>query len=236
MCYLVKDRTDVGPLLVLRLCARLLVLMPSSRRKHYKLDIIFYFILSSKISTWVQTVGQLSMMASEKHSHSAYTGYTKSLQHQWTFLQRVVPNIDDMFQPLEDMINSSFIPALFGTSTQESGLAVPNPVSTCAGNYQNSTVMLSHLLLAVQEKISFSFQAHHNTCKAALEGTRAGKLLTNESTHAKFLSSLPPRTEGNPSLARAIGRARDTRMWLSTIPTHFNGSVLGNEEFQDGIR
>jgi hypothetical protein len=25
-------------------------------------------------------------------------------------------------------------------------------------------------------------------------------------------------------------------MWLSTIPTHFNGSVLGNEEFHDGIR
>jgi hypothetical protein len=25
-------------------------------------------------------------------------------------------------------------------------------------------------------------------------------------------------------------------MWLSTIPTHFNGSVLGNEEFQDAIR
>jgi hypothetical protein len=214
----------------------------SASRKEY---------VSSKISTWVQTVGQLSMVASEKYSHSAYTGYTKSLQHQWTFLQRVVPNIDDMFQPLEDMINSSFIPALFGTSTQESvddlrpllalpvklaGLAVPNPVSTCAGNYQNSTVMSSHLLLAVQEKIPFSFQAHQDTCKAALDGTREGKLLTNESTLAKFLSSLPPRTEGNPSLARAIGRARDTGMWLSTIPTHFNGSVLGNEEFQDGIR
>jgi hypothetical protein len=84
--------------------------------------------------------------------------------------------------------------------------------------------------------VLFSFQAHHDTCKAALEGTRAGKLLTNESTLAKFLSSLPPRTEGHPSLARAIGRARDTGMWLSTIPTHFNGSVLGNEEFQDGIR
>jgi hypothetical protein len=136
-------------------------------------------------------------VASGKYSHSAYTGYTKSLQHQWTFLQRVVPNIDDMFQPLEDMINSSFIPALFGTSSQGSvedlrpllalpvklaGLAVPNPVSTCAGNYQNSTVMLSHLLLAVQEKIPFSFQAHHDTCKAALDGTRAGKLLTNEYT------------------------------------------------------
>jgi hypothetical protein len=32
-------------LVVLRLGARLLVLVPSSRRKHYKLDIIFYFIL-----------------------------------------------------------------------------------------------------------------------------------------------------------------------------------------------
>ena len=25
-------------------------------------------------------------------------------------------------------------------------------------------------------------------------------------------------------------------MWLSTIPTHFNGSVLGNDEFQDALR
>jgi hypothetical protein len=116
------------------------------------------------------------------------------------------------------------------------GLAVPNPVSTCASNYQNSTVMSSHLLLAVQEKCLFSFQAHHDTCKAALQGTRAGKLLTNESTLSKYLSSLPPPADGHPSLARAIGRARDTGMWLSTIPTHFNGSVLGNEEFQDGIR
>jgi hypothetical protein len=34
----------VGPLLVLRLGAWLLVLVPASRHKHYKLDIIFYFI------------------------------------------------------------------------------------------------------------------------------------------------------------------------------------------------
>jgi hypothetical protein len=95
--------------------------------------------------------------------------------------------------------------------------------------------MSSHLLLAVQEKCLFSFQAHHDTCKAALQGTRAGKLLTNESALSKYLSSLPPPVDGHPSLPRAIGRARDTGMWLSTIPTHFNGSVLGNEEFQDGI-
>jgi hypothetical protein len=95
--------------------------------------------------------------------------------------------------------------------------------------------MSSHLLLAVQEKCLFSFQAHHDTCKAALQGTRAGKLLTNESTLSKFLSSLPPPADGHPSLALVIGRARDTGIWLSTIPTHSNGSVLGNEEFQDGI-
>jgi hypothetical protein len=38
----------VGPSLVLRLGAQLLVLVPASRRKHYKLDIIFYFILSER--------------------------------------------------------------------------------------------------------------------------------------------------------------------------------------------
>jgi hypothetical protein len=96
--------------------------------------------------------------------------------------------------------------------------------------------MSSHLLLAVQEKCPFNLQAHHDTGKAALQGTRAGKLLTNESTLSKFLSSLPPPADGHPSLARAIGRARDTGMWLSTIPTHSSRSVLGNEEFQDGIQ
>jgi hypothetical protein len=59
-------------------------------------------------------------------------------------------------QPLENEIISSSIPALFGASLQEScddlrpksaGLAAPNPVSTCAGNYQSLTVMPSHLLL-----------------------------------------------------------------------------------------
>jgi hypothetical protein len=124
------------------------------------------------------------------------------------------------------MISSSFLPALFGASQDSfsdlqtllalpvklAGLAVLNPVSTCASNYQNSTIMSSHLLLAVQEKCPFSFQAHHNTCKAALQGTRAGKLLTNESTLSKFLSSLPPTADGHPSLAHAIGRARATGM------------------------
>jgi hypothetical protein len=117
----------------------------------------------------------------------------KPTYNQWTFLQRVVPDIDDLFKPLEDMITSSFLPALFGASQDScsdlrtllalpvklAGLAVPNPVSTCASNYQNSTVMLSHLLLAVQEKCLFSFQAHHDTCKAALQGKIDGKLLTN---------------------------------------------------------
>jgi hypothetical protein len=65
---------------------------------------------------------------------------------------------------------------------------------------------------------------------------KARKLLTTKSTLSKFLFSLPPPAEGHPSLARAIGKARDTGMWISTIPTHFNGSVFGNEEFQDGIR
>jgi hypothetical protein len=96
--------------------------------------------------------------------------------------------------------------------------------------------MSSHLLLAVQEKTPFSFQEHNDTCKAALTGTRAGKVLSNESTLSTFLSSLPPPADDHTSLARSIGRARSTGMWLSTIPTHFNGSVLRNEEFQDAIR
>ena len=79
---------------------------------------------------------------SEAATQSAYVAFTKSLQCEWTYVQRVISNSGEFFSPLKSVINEYFIPALFGSDvdTIESelfcrpvrvgGLGIHDPVKT----------------------------------------------------------------------------------------------------------
>ncbi|OEU07108.1 hypothetical protein FRACYDRAFT_251843 [Fragilariopsis cylindrus CCMP1102] len=193
--------------------------------------------VSTKIADWIHGTKELAAVARLKHPHAAYTGITKCLQHKWSFTQRVIPGIDDLFQPLEDELTNNLLPALFGDppSTMDdklrlltalpvkhAGLALPNPVTSSATNYKNSTLMSSHLLLAVQGKINFSLQDHRDTCQSSLSASRELRQTENDSSLTNLLAALPLAAAGQPSTTRAINRASETGLWLTTIPNHIN--------------
>ena len=67
--------------------------------------------VKTKVSKWIEDVEQLSIIGREE-PQAALSGYTKGLCHRWTFLQRTVPGISDLFEPLEDVIAHKFIPAI----------------------------------------------------------------------------------------------------------------------------
>ena len=131
--------------------------------------------MSEKVLEWVSTVEELLMLANQLFPHSTYTGLTKSLQHQWTFFQRVIPNIAHLFSPVESAITEHFVPAIYGEKVSESvrtlsslpvkcaGIAITNPVKTSQPNYEASTLVCSHLLQAIQGKSEFS-EMSHNGC------------------------------------------------------------------------
>ena len=90
----------------------------------------------------------------------------KSLQTEWTYLQRVVPGIEDAMAPLEQAIQKFFLPALFeeseanltalrpllGLGVGKAGLAgVPDPGVTAKANLlasQTITGSLTELLVS----------------------------------------------------------------------------------------
>jgi hypothetical protein len=96
--------------------------------------------------------------------------------------------------------------------------------------------MSSHLLLAVQGKTKFSLQDHRDTCKSSLTSIREFRNSENKSSLTKILAALPPTADGQPSTTRVINRACETGLWLSTIPNHINGNILGCDEFADATR
>ena len=62
---------------------------------------------------WVREVERLSHIATTQ-PHAAYAAFTHGLISKWTYLARTVPDIEDMFQPLEDAIRQQFLPSLTG--------------------------------------------------------------------------------------------------------------------------
>ena len=48
-----------------------------------------------------------------KHPQSAYAGLQKSLQQEWSFVQRVTLGVGDAFGPMETALKETFVPALF---------------------------------------------------------------------------------------------------------------------------
>ncbi|KAG0712434.1 hypothetical protein GWK47_018463 [Chionoecetes opilio] len=67
--------------------------------------------VGEKVSEWVKEVYVLSDMA-KTEPHAAYSAFTHSLQHRWSFVKRTIPGISLLLRPLENSIRNTFLPAL----------------------------------------------------------------------------------------------------------------------------
>ena len=75
-------------------------------------DFIKEFV-REKVADWQASVEVLSSFATSQ-PHAAYSAMTHGLSSQWLFLQRTVPALSPLLQPLENTISDHFIPALTG--------------------------------------------------------------------------------------------------------------------------
>ena len=77
----------------------------------------------SKVQKWVGYIKVLSNIAIAQPK-LAYAAFTKSLQHEWTFLMCVVPDCWPLLQGLEHVIQHYLLPTIFGMeiSTDECNL------------------------------------------------------------------------------------------------------------------
>ena len=104
--------------------------------------------VGKKVSEWQAAVESLSSIATSQ-PHAAYSAFTHGLSSQWLFLQRTIPNLAPLLQPLESTISEVFIPALIGRrgcSDSErdlfalparlGGLGITNP--SLSANHQHS--------------------------------------------------------------------------------------------------
>ena len=88
--------------------------------------------------------------ASVDYPQTVFTSFTKSLQSEWSFVQRVLLGYETGFSLIKEAIRNEFLPTLFSINLSEqekdllcrptrfAGLGIFDPVQTARWQYENS--------------------------------------------------------------------------------------------------
>ena len=192
--------------------------------------------VSDKVQGWIALIHTLSDIAVTQ-PQAAYSAYTKSLQNEWTFLQRVTPDCQSLFLDLESAISKSFIPALFGQECSTidrslfslplrlGGLNIRNPVTTASAHYTASRSATELLIKAITSITSFSPYDH--ICQV-LSARHCHSQSQREADNSVFTHTLSLM---DVNYQRTIMRARDSlSSWLNVFPSAKDNYDLSSNE------
>jgi hypothetical protein len=69
--------------------------------------------VDEKIDGWISSAETLAKVA-KRYPQTAYAGLTRSLQMEWQYTLRVVPEVVAQFERVKSALVDSFLPILFG--------------------------------------------------------------------------------------------------------------------------
>ena len=160
--------------------------------------------ITCKVDGWIKHLENLSQFA-KSDPHAAYAAFTYGFQLKWKYVQRTVPDIDKLFQPLEDYIRNKFIPALIGRAVSDTertilclptrlgGLNIQNPVALCSKEYEWSQKLTGALTKKIVDQhlhISEEASGQSSTLRQIRrKRTSSSKICVSQSMTISMLNS-----------------------------------------------
>ena len=171
-----------------------------------------------------------------------YSSFTKAICHRWTYVQRTIPGIEQLFCPLEEAIRDKLIPALVGRKVSDlerrifalpvryGGLGIVNP-SNSAHEFDASTSITQSLTQIIynQEKDFENYdieevKEHISNMKKQKEEKIEEELeLIKEAVSVKMRRILE------------LAQEKGAGTWLTALPIQSLGYTLNKQEFKDSI-
>ena len=197
--------------------------------------------VSSRVSNWSNYVSLLSSIAADQ-PQAAYIALTKSLQSEWIFLQRVTPDCGGLFNDLEHVLCTLFLPSLIGhpcgshdrflysLPIRMGGLNIKDPTKTADQVYSASRNAVSILMESITKQSPFNITDHYLCVTQSRQDQLAIQKERNESDFKEAVSLFDARHQ------RAILRSRDSLShWLCALPVLKDNFNLSSQEFRDAI-
>ena len=199
--------------------------------------------VQQKVSKWVNEVERLSSIATSQ-PHAAYSAFTHGLAGKWAYIARTIPNVENLFKPLEEVIRKQFLPSVtgqnaFGENERDllalpsrlGGLGIPDPSKQAAPQHaacRNITAPLVELIVSQSEVYDPETKAAQTRAK---NRTRYFHRQQQARAAAELKAELPQRLQK----AIDVSSEKGASSWLSTLPIAEHGFALHKGAFRDAL-
>ena len=205
-------------------------------------EYINQFVLE-EISNWLEEMLLLADVA-KIQPHAAYAAFTHGYIQNFSYLLRVVPNIEHSIQPLEDCIRSQLIPILTGISPPNDsvrdllglpvrlgGLGLINPTKLSTLQYSASVRISTHLKkLILYRNHDYSFDCIMSQNKAKSDTHKA-----NYNTSKVSASALWGTVSTSLQRAMDLAQEKGASSWLTSFSLEEFDFSLHKGAFRDAI-
>mmetsp|Transcript_17038 Transcript_17038/g.22160 ORF Transcript_17038/g.22160 Transcript_17038/m.22160 type:complete len:168 (-) Transcript_17038:232-735(-) len=126
----------------------------------------------------------MAKAAAVKYPQALYGAFTKLLQSERTFLQRVVPGCDDACSAVKVEMECSLIPQIFGREILEKefelfelpvkfgGMDLRNPVRTASLSFEDSLKATAMIQYSIEKGTNLDIFEHNENVKKKLENSK----------------------------------------------------------------
>ncbi len=204
-----------------------------------------------------QLTGDLKTLSkfAETEPQAAYAAFTHGFHGKWTFLQRVIPDIADLFLPLEEELSANFIPKITGrilTNIEREIVALParlgglglrNPALSSNDSFEASkqvTQPLRELILKQEPNFEeFDDDKLQELKKEVVHKKRAKEKEEKKKIITKLKeqnTETVPKKKKPPDLHVRIlecASQKGTAAWLTAMPN--DDHVLNKQEWKDAM-
>ena len=200
--------------------------------------------VNKKVNTWIKAVEKLADIAATQ-PHAAFAAFTQSLQGQWTFLTRAMPDVDQLFKPLEEVIRHKFIRALLRRQVNDrerdllalparmGGMGINKPTETCLVSSANSAFISEPLVRLIQRQM-FDFEP-----RELADDMKALRAQVDASSDKLAQTRLKDVLENDCPLELKIAvRAASEKgasSWVTAMPLFDHATVLHKRDFVDAV-
>ena len=196
--------------------------------------------IDEKIAKWTQNIEKLAEIA-QSQPHAAYAAYIHAEQHKYTYFLRTIPGIEDNLKPLDDALNNTFIPALFGNVVDENtrdiislpiregGLGIRKVGSNSDTAYETSVLLTSPLT----EQIFTQSDSLPDEDEVKSAKTRATQFLLDTGKE-RAIAIVEAQDETKKRSLEQLSQP-GASSWLGALPLKSQGFNLNKGEFQDAL-
>ena len=194
-----------------------------------------------KISKWCSEVERLAEFA-KTQPQAAYAAFIHGEMHRFTYFLRTIPNMSGYLQPLDDVIENKFLPAILGSTSitaternlyslpiKSGGLGIPILQDKADQDYSTS-VQITAPLAAIMITQGSSLPNPEEEQKIKNDVKKVNTNIAKQREEI-VIASLGDITKKAVEQAKEKGASS----WLSTLPLEDQGFTLNNGEFRDAL-